>query len=138
MNKKDTIEAFIERTADAARLVKANHITLMMQAVDTDPLSFSSVVRIDDMNPFSNDGGHISKITQASALMRSRESAHKEAERLVHMQDLNRNPDFVNAYLKVFADGRAVLHAHCGIGPSTRILKKELSGSQITDFAFSA
>lgn len=127
MKNRDTIENFIARTAEAARLIKASHITIMMQAADTDPLSFGSVVRVDDLNPFSNDGEQLTRTAKASSFLRSRAAAHQAAERVIHMADLNRNPEFVNAYLKVHADGTAILHVHCGIGLTTRIFKEDLS-----------
>lgn len=125
MRKQDTIDTFIARAAEACRLVGADNITVMMQAADTDPLTFTSVLRLDNLNPFNNENPDLIRLAKASAFIRNRDAAHREAERAIHMEDLNRNPEFVNGYLRVYADGHATLHVHCGIGPMTRVLKQE-------------
>lgn len=128
--KKETIETFIARAADACHLLKLPSVTLMMQARDTDPLSFDSVVRVGDCNPFTDDGAVLNTIRQVSVLLRDRTAAHREAERAIHMADLNRTPDFVNAYLTVKDSGEAKLFVHHGNGLTTHIINKTLSDGE--------
>lgn len=127
MRNKGTIEDLIARAADACRTVKASDLTIMMQARDTDPLTFDSVVRVENDNPFGEDPVSLRRIREVTGLLRDRAAAHTAAERVIHMEDLNRNPDFVTAYLKVFADGSAKMHVHCGTGEVTRIFKETLA-----------
>lgn len=127
MSKQDNLEDFVRRVADAARLCERSHVTVMMQAGDVDPLSFTSVLRVDDTNPFSNGGDHVTVIPKIGGLIRSRAAAHKAAERVIHMEDLNRHPDFVNAYLKVYATGEATFYVHYGMGGTTIVKKVEIS-----------
>lgn len=125
--RKETIERFVDRAADACRTVGAPSLTLMLQARDTDPLAFDSVLRVGDANPFGDDGEALTLTREVNALLRDRSAAHQAAERAVHMADLNRRPDFVNAYLHVRADGEAKLHVHCGTGLTTRILREVIA-----------
>lgn len=122
--RKDTIEDFVSRAADACRTVGVPSLTLMMQARDTDPLSFDSVLRVSDGNPFGDDGESLTLTRKVNVLLRDRTVAHEAAERAVHMADMRSWPDFVNAYLNVRANGEAKLHVHYGKGLTTRILRE--------------
>lgn len=132
MKKTESIEDFVAKGVDACRLTKTPVFTLMMQAADTDPLNFTSILRIGDENPFGEDPIAMSKMRKVSALLRNRDAAHRAAERMILMEDMNRNPDFVNGYLRISADGTAKLHVHYGTGLTTHVLSQTFGEAEAT------
>lgn len=127
--KQDTIETLSRRGVEVCKTLKASQITIMMQARDTDPVIFGSVLRLDSpdrINPFGDDLAGLKKTREAASMLRDWSAAHKAAERAVAMADFNRNPDFINGFLTITADGGATLYVHCGFGPTIMILEENI------------